>query len=240
MKPISLTFLLTVVCAVSPALAGPADVDDLFRGGGEVVVDHPPLISGGGASDTAFTGDIVPWQRVADDILLPETRTIHRVVWWGFYNADVPPAQETMRIRFYGARAVDGLPDEGNILFEQSVLNPSRTWTGRIVAVGVGPREYLFQQDLAAPMELAAGVPYWIEIVQAGDVDSYFRWEFSYTEPEDFAFVNDLAPDWTYSSLGVDVAFQLISVPEPSAIGLVFLGAALVGIRRSRKERGLH
>lgn len=233
---LALTCLVALISTLTEVHAAPFDIDDLFRGGGDVIVDHPPLDSGGGASDTAFNGGIVPWQRVADDVLLSQSATVHRIVWWGYYNADNPPAQETMRVRFYGARASDGLPDEGNILFEESFLNPSRTATGRTVWVGVDPDEYIFEQDLSTPFELVAGVPYWLEIVQIGDAGALFGWQFSFTDQNDSAFVNDLAPDWMYLGLGADAAFQLISVPEPSALGLVFLGTFLVGTRRSRKE----
>jgi len=79
-------------------------------------------------------------------------------------------------------------------------------------------------------------VPYWLEIVQVGDVETLFGWQFSIADRNDSAFVNDLAPDWVYLGLGADAAFQLIGVPEPSALGLLLLGMLLGGIRRGRKE----
>ena len=158
---------------------------------------------------------------------------IRRVNFWGFYSADNPPATETMRIRFYGDNT--GLPDDNNILFEQSFLNPSRTWTGRIVFVGVDPKEYLFQVDLTTAFHLEAGTLYWVEIVQIGDVDTRFRWEFSGPASVGLAAINAGTPVW-HESIDAHNALQLSTVPEPSALGLILLALVLVGIRRSRKE----
>ena len=80
---------------------------------GPVVFDHPPLNSGGPASDTSFRLDPSPaelWQQLADDILLASPATIRRIVFWGFYGdtfipvPQPPPITETFRVRFYAAR----------------------------------------------------------------------------------------------------------------------------------------
>ena len=83
------------------------------RGTG-VIVDRPPSHVGGLGADTLFNSFGSPfWERTADHILLSAAQTvepIRSINWWGFYNENNPPATETMRIRFYGARPGDGLP----------------------------------------------------------------------------------------------------------------------------------
>lgn len=119
-----------------------------------------------------------------------------------------------MRIRFYCARPSDGLPDDGNIIFEELFLDPSRTATGNLVNVGGFPEEFQFEVDLATPANLESDVLYWLEIVQIGDVESHFRWEDGFGIVDGFAFINGNVPDW--QSTPGSRAFQLL-IPEPSS-----------------------
>ncbi len=223
------------------ASAYPGTWGDLMRGG-EVVVDQQPLPTGGPGADTDFLDDFgyPVWQVVADDILLPETAIIQHLVWWGFYggtfsgSTEPPTGPETMRVRFYEARASDGLP--GETMYEESFLNPSRVATGQIIAAN-GAAEYLFEADLTTPIQLDAGIPYWLEIVQVGDQDSHYRWEVSPGTGTPFAFINDLVPDWQRTTGTANVAFQLVT-PEPETFVLLSFGFGLVSKRRAgRTER---
>jgi hypothetical protein len=209
------------------ALLGFAGAGRLEAG---ILVDHQPLNSGGPASDTDFINDsgFQRWQQLADDVLLSESAEVTHLTWWGFYGGSFsgspnpPVGDETMRIRFYDARPGDGLP--GEVLYEESYLNPTRTWTGRIVGVGSGPREYRFNAALTKPFAIEAGVPYWFEVVQVGDVNSAFRWEYSIkAEANGFVFRHTTLPNWQHTvNTPGDLAFQLISVPEPQT-ALLFL-----------------
>ena len=229
MKRFQIYSVLVLVAAAAPSRAG-------------IIVDQPPLNTGGLGADTDFINDsgIESWQQVADDILLDAPATVRRVVWWGFYGGDFsgnplpPEGPETMRIRFYDARPGDGLP--GDRLFEESFLNPSRMETGRIVFSNGAP-EHIYEVELTTPFDLAAGVPLWLEIVQVGDVDSTFRWEVSPGDETSFAFKNIFLPDWQLAGAVSNAAFQLSTIPEPTTLGMVLFGSFLVlGRRRSRKE----
>ena len=158
--------------AVASAQAGP--VTDTG-----VILERLGLQAGGLGSDTSFLLGGSPFsQRIADDLLLSPEQTvdpIRRLTWWGFYNENNPPTSETMRVRFYGARSGDGLPDDSNIVFEESFNNPLREATGRQVFVGIDPDEFEFQIDLTTPLSLVADTPYWLEIAQIGDIDTHFR-----------------------------------------------------------------
>ena len=193
----------------------------------DLIVDHQPLNTGGLASDTLFLNSFnQPFsQRVADDFTLSEPQTIDHLDFWAFYDRDNPPTQETIRVRFYGARASDGLPDEGNLVYEENLSNPARTATGRHVLDGISPHEYLFQSSLAAPVSLGAGVKYWLEIVQIGDLTTHFRWEFSIADLNGQAFINQFTGDWrtTLPGTTVDTAFRLYSIPEPCMAGVSVL-----------------
>ncbi len=230
----SIVLGLAILCSARPSFAGPVDDPG-------VVFSHPPLNTGGPASDLAFTIEGSPplWQQVADDFVLAEPADIRRIVFWGFYGStfdlfpEPAPETETFRVRFYGARPGDGLPDDDNILFEDEFLDPLRMETGNIILTGPAPPEYIYQIDLGDPLALEATVPYWLEIVQAGDVDSHFRWEVSVEEQTPFAFKNTNIPDWQLTTIQADTAFQLSIIPEPAT--LILLVPTLLFIKRHRK-----
>ena len=207
------------------------------RGAG-IIVDRPPLNTGGLGSDTEFIGmsGTPTWQRVADDVLLSAAQTvepIRRINWWGFYNENNPPVTETMRIRFYGARSGDGLPDDGNVIFEESFLNPTRTPTGRVVFVDIDPDEFMFQVGLSTPLSLTPDTPLWFEVAQIGDIDTTFRWEFSTVpSPMGLAGINPITVDWKETAFNAHNAFQLSTIPEPGSCVLFLTAAFLIEHRR--------
>lgn len=198
-----------------------------------IIVDHQPHPYGGPSSDTSFLNVFGQpyWQRLADDFTLSTPQDVTNVNFWGFYEADNPPASETMRIRFYTARQTDGLP--GDLLKEESFQSPSREWTGRWIGVGIIPREYFYQITLASPVAFLAGEKYWLEVVQIGDISTKFRWESSVSENDGHAFINPGVIDWRSTLPGgsADLAFQLIT-PEPTYLTLLALGVFVCARRR--------
>ncbi|QDV90315.1 hypothetical protein RAS2_13940 [Phycisphaerae bacterium RAS2] len=209
-----------------------------------IVLGRQPLNTGGGAADTAFINDSGQpyWQQVADDVMVPASAIVDRIVWWGFYGgnftspAQQPPANETMRVRFYDSRPTDGLP--GVVLFEQSFVNPMRVPTGRQVLIGAHPDEQRYEVDLSQPFQLEANAPYWLEIVQVGDINSYFRWEFAPTGGLPLAFTNLITGGWTSTGNSLwNNAFQLITIPEPSTALLSLAGIGTAVSRRRKSKR---
>jgi len=205
-----------------------------------LVVDHQPFPTGGSASDTALVDPFLgqEWQLAADQVPLLATETsIQRVVWWGFYGSlvsdrpEFAPANETIRIRFHEADPATFLP--GVVVYEAFITNPQRLATGRSIAAGPGPDEYRFEAELVEPVTLQAGQPYWLQIAQVGNEESFFTWEYSAAELNGFAFNNELTQGWRQTqTLVVDLAFQLWAVPEPS-FGLL-LPFVFIFSRRTR------
>jgi hypothetical protein len=219
--------LIAVVASVAFCATASADI----------VFDHQPYPYGGPDSDTAFYDNFNRpyWQRVADEVVLSHGAVIDHISWFGFYNLDNPPDSETMRIRLYGA--LNGLPNEAQVLFEQSVANPTRIGTGRIIADGVGPQEYLYGADLTSPLALDANTLYWLEIAQIGDFDTAWRWEFSLTDRNGHAFNNPATRDWRHTTtIVVDTAYQLIGTPEPSTAVFFFCTLGLALARRAPRR----
>lgn len=211
------------------------------------VFEQLPNRTGGQGSDTDFIdrGSGGPfWQLEADNVRVSTEAMIRHITWWGFYGDDFdkspdahdPPAgDETMRVRFYGVRPGDGLPDSSNILFEESFLNPTRVATGRTVLLPGPPDEYQFDADLSSPFLLQSNQLYWLEIAQVGLPSSHFRWERGTGSIPGRSFSNPIVPDWQ-ATVG-SFAFTLSTIPEPGT-GLLLLCAStwFVTSRRGRRE----
>jgi len=208
---------------------------------GQIVVDHSAQRGVGIASDSLFhTGGLDPtWQRIADDFRLDAAATIRHITWWGYYTLDIVPTVETMRFRFYEARPGDGLP--GDYFFEESVVNPPRSPTGVMVPEPPGTvgraEEHQFEVNLATPLSVDANTPYWLEIVQVGDLDTRFLWSGANAEDTSKASINPSVPDWQLRPGITDSAFQLSTIPEPATLAFIALGMGLVPARRRTPAR---
>lgn len=231
-----------VLCALfgSPAVPGSwQQLPGPAAAMGQVMVFNQPRHPvGGPGADTSFIDDggNSIWQQVADDIILSQDATIGRIKWFGFYGGTFtgstqPPAAQTMRIRFYDSRPVDGLP--GAILFEESIVDPPRFPTGAVLPLPLAPIEQRFEVDLSTPFDMLTGVQYWMEIVQLGDLNSHYRWEFSPGNGSPYAFINPNVIDWRRSTASSNLTFELWTVPEPSTFLLV-LGALALPLTRPR------
>lgn len=211
-----------------------------LRANAGIIVDQPPFVGAGGpASDTALIDDYgnPGWEISADEFISPANATVHRVVWWGFYGGNNPAGSffppigdEWMRIRFYAPRAGDGLP--GNISYESTILNPSRTPTG----ASYGPHPaYRFEGDLTTVFSLAESTHYWFEVTQIDDAKSVFRrfQSLDYGTPyTPCAVLNNWLSDWERESGGL--AFQLWDIPEPSTLcflAIPFIASLWKGVR---------
>jgi|CXWL01.1.fsa_nt_gi hypothetical protein len=212
---------------------------------GQPLVEHFPYNFGGPGSDTAFfseTTGFMVFQQLADNFTLTAPASIGSVHWWGFYggfqqNHQPPIGDETMRVRFYDARPGDGLP--GTMRREETFLNPSRTATGRNVwSDSPQQPEFLYQVNLATPFEAQGNTAYWLEVVQVGDVNSTYRWEYSTTQEDRYAFLKTGMNDWQLGSTLRDLAFDLYAVPEPSSLSFFVIGIVLIG--RPSRGRSTH
>jgi hypothetical protein len=229
---------LTLGCLLSLSVSSAAQ--------GEIVVDQPPNQTNGQASDTEFIASgsgSATWQLIADDFMLAAPAVARHISFWGFFGGNFDefpepaPLSETLRVRIYGARTVDGLPDSRNVLIEEVFSNPLRTPTGLTVALGPLPPEYQYDLDFTVPLFLSANETYWIELAQLGDINSHFRWERGTGPISDFAFQNPNVTDW--GNLPGNFAFRISTVPEPASIYLLILGALITRWGRGGR-RGEH
>jgi len=209
--------------------------------GNGLLVDHQPHNFSGPASDTmAFEvpGSSIVAQYVADDFILPTQSDVRRVSFWGFFNFGIEPVgNEVFEVKFHDSRPGDGLP--GNVLYQTSITNPSRDWTGRFIIDSGSPREYKYTIDLTLPFTVNAGESIWLSIYQVGDPLSSFRWEHSVNgDPNGHAFNNQFVGDWTLAPWpqGGNTAFQLFSTPEPSSCTFLLLATIWLGCQS--RERG--
>ncbi|MBI5763073.1 MAG: hypothetical protein HZA51_06075 [Planctomycetes bacterium] len=215
-----------LVSVVAYALASP-----LITHAG-IIVDQPPSQYFGSASDTAFYNEfgLLRWQQLADDFMLEADASIHQLTWWAFYGGiagsslDPPLGDETLLVRLYTERPMDGLP--GLLMREITVVNAERVATGRRVGVMGSPAEYRFDLPLAAPFEAVGGTRYWLSFQQIGLSDSLFRWQFTTATINGYALQNANVSGWA-PILPADLAFQLHDTPEPSTLMLVSLLVAL-------------
>lgn len=203
-----------------------------------VVVDRQPFNTGGGSADTLFVNPFngqPVWERSASGFTLATATSINRIRWWGFYDAQNPPATEVMRIRFYDSRPSDGLP--GTPVFEQEFTNPLRIDTGRRVLLGILPHEYRYRVDLAQPLTLPANTRYWLEVTAIGELNSWFRWEYSMNDPVGYVHINENVGDWRLDLPGLGTAYQLVDVPEPATLGLLLTAFVMLPCRRLSRHR---
>ena len=210
-----------------------------------LLLDRQPYPFGGPASDTSVIEFGIPeWQLAADDFRRASAASVGRIVWWGYYGSNFgqgahpPSGDEIIRIRVHSARPGDNLP--GDILYEETLTNPQKTATGRMI-VGFPYPELRFQVDLATPLDIAPDTQYWLEVVQVGAPESFFVWENSVTPSTDgFAFYVYYEPDWRYTQASdIGLAFQLWDVPEPASLTMLGLGFFYLARRRKSGGRAL-
>lgn len=165
---------------------------------------------------------------------------IGQLVWFGHYGTQNqgfdpdPPALESFRIRFYGQVnspfPIQQLPS--GVLYETSSDDVFRELTGGLVSPG--RREYRYVLDLPSTFWAQSGTPYWLEISQAGDVASAWRWETA--RGGEYANQYPIGNPWALNSFGFQLAYQL-RVPEPLTSSFMALVVLAGAIRRSSRSR---
>ncbi len=202
---------------------------------GALIYSQAPNRAFGFASDTAFVNESgqIEGSVYADRFSVATPSSIGQLVWYGIYGPQfgpiqVPPASESFRVRFYDQ---DGsfpptLPPAG-LLYEFNVSNPARTETG--FGVGAGFPEIRFVVTLPAPFLVQSNTPYWLEVAQVGEPESYFRWESS--TGGERAFQYPIGSAWQLAG-GGQLAYEL-RVPEPGSGVLV----GLVGLMLRRRGK---
>jgi PEP-CTERM motif len=161
----------------------------------------------------------LPGLTVADDWTLAADAVITDVDWWGEPNA----GSEDFRFVFYAATGISQLP--GTVL-----LSTGGTVSSTAVTTGSGfDPVFSYSADLTTPFLATAGTRYWLSVFNQAS-DASWLW-LSANAPGNLARlgVNPVPP---FNSTVDDRAFQLATVPEPTA--LVTLGLGLAGLGACR------
>ena len=197
------------IAAGTPAMAG-----IIFNNGA-------PDLSNGWASDFSF-----PSQQADDFSLAPGAETIRDVHWWGLYAfSNTPTAPDNFTIRIFADNG--GVPAV-NSLFNFNLGDVGRMDTGDNIFVF---DVYKYSVDIP-DTTLVPNTPYWLSIVNntAADTDDIWFWATSSQTGNAAERVSD-GQNWVSPSGGPpghELAFNLTTVPEPSAVlglGLLGLGA---------------
>lgn len=238
-------FALIFYCQMPVARAGSIPFQEAWtydgplpHGPGAPLVSHLPYNVCGLGSDSMLVegpGAPVEYQYLADDFQLPFDSLVSRLVVWGFYNSQIlPTTDETFQIKVHQPRPSDGLP--GAVVFEETVVNPFREWTGRNVITVGGGREYRFVIDLSEPLFIQGSEIHWLSFYQIGEPNSSFRWECSQNPPpaNGQASNNVNFPNWhsTFPTMTSNTAYELYSIPEPTTCMMLFAGSLVCLLRR--------
>lgn len=190
----------------------------------------------------SFYSDAVPdqffSQRMADNFTLAAAGNATALRWWGgsqnFQFADTVN-MATYTVVVYASDG-SGAPDTNNILFQQTVDSETngfdQTATGD-TNFG-GGIVYQYTLDLDAPLNLDAGVQYWISVGATLVNPNADAWVWAGSNTGDLVNATDFFDGGGYTVFNPtfnDLAFEI--VPAPGATTLL----AFAGIAAARRRR---
>jgi hypothetical protein len=191
-----------------------------------VVIDqYPPKTYANTALNTNITGSNISTQQIADDFVLPGDSLVNRISWSGFYADrkdpyNLPDLQFV--IRFYKGDSPD--------------INPIYSTTVHATFNITGQTDFFndsmydFSAELNDPLMLHAGERYWLSVLDADPATTTnFRWlesANSYNHTHASRPIEGYA--WYVFTDRWDCAYTIESIPEPSALVLVVLGACIL------------
>ena len=214
--------------------------DPAFGQLGPLIYSQAPNRNFGFASDSLFRDDFgqIQGSLYADRFQVSAAAVLGQLVWYGLYGAQdqgfdpEPPISESFRIRLFSQvnSPIPPLQLPADVLYETSTDAVFREFNGAFVN---GRREYRYILNLPMSFTIQPGTPYWLEISQIGDVNSFFRWESSTGGERAFEF--PLGSTWQMAT-GGQLAYEL-RVPEPMTGSFVAVVVLARATRRSNSSR---
>ncbi len=166
---------------------------------------------------------------VADDFRLTQDTLIGELNWWGGYYSP-PPIPDNFIVRLFADD--DGKP--GLLLPGFSIGFITKTATGNSIlpiASGWPSPQYRYSASLLSSFQAQADVRYWVSIVNQYDS---WAWELTNSLENDgiqriFAHNGNWGASPTFN-----MAFEVVTVPEPSG-ALLFMGGIIATLVRNKR-----
>jgi hypothetical protein len=218
--PLGMALLVACLLAVDGSVSAAPEV---------VVFDNGTPDGEGGV-----LSDLDPLQLAAEDFTLTVDRQVNAIRFWGVYAFGAPPpSQGDFSVAFYESDASGSAPDPRRPVAILELGDVPREATG----TSVDGFEIFRFDGRFDPVLLSAGRPYWVSVSDrtVGLLDDFY-WATSGHAGTSARSLEGGFP-WVPVD-GVDLAVQLLFLPEPSA-GLGAAGAlATLGILCRRRRTG--
>jgi len=167
---------------------------------------------------------------VADDFRLTQSTLIGELNWWGGYYSP-PPIPDNFIVRLF---ADDG-GKPGSLLPGFSIGSITKTATGNSIlplASGLPSAQYRYSASLLSPFQAQADVRYWVSIANQYD---FWAWELTTSHENDgIQRTSFYSGDWGALPT-FNMAFEVVTVPEPS-VALLFMGGIIATFVRNKRS----
>lgn len=187
--------------------------------------------------DTGATGGFLPnFAFIYDNFSLTTNNKITGFSWIGYYEVPEGPLVDSITLSIFNdASGIPGtITEPGTAIFTQNVGRANET------AVPGFDGFYSYSASIA-PLTVGLGETYWFSVVGAVDFADN-GWGVALSSIGDDISVrefqaNEFDPLERFTGVGVDYAFSVTAIPEPSSMAALAVVVGLGFARRRRKGK---